>query len=75
MVQLKALGTGSGTNPAFLFQFLDGTIKRKRVTAYNDTLVNFNSLMVQLKEIKKLGGVLYLTNFNSLMVQLKGRCA
>ncbi len=34
------------------FQFLDGTIKSRPIPTGSDTEINFNSLMVQLKETK-----------------------
>ena len=57
----------------FLFQFHIGTIKR-----YNPGvggigwLINFNSILVRLKEIKQSTGVAQeIKNFNSILVRLK----
>ncbi len=55
----------------FSFQFLYGTIKRKKPRRNKDLAKYFNSSMVQLKVNVRALGAVGLSYFNSSMVQLK----
>ncbi len=51
MVQLKGGGTQNGTILCQAFQFLYGTIKSGRLQLSKPNETDFNSSMVQLKEV------------------------
>ena len=71
MVRLKVDPVTGDVRYLLMFQFHNGSIKRRSVRFCNGIRKRFNSTMVRLKSTKQIDGAPCAIRFNSTMVRLK----